>query len=479
MLGQTLLKKNLYLIIIGTMMGFLLYLSPGAFFIFLLAFISLILIIRQLDETERKFIITLFIIGFLLRIIICALFHLLSALYNIGIGYGSLEYPVPDLFADSGAYSLRGWFTAQYLQGKLKDVSSIPPGWREWLSAQYLPEVKLKDVYSIPPSWLFKDTGYGYNFIIYTIFYSFFGFAQLSAKFINCFLGVLSAIFIYLITKEAFNKSVAKMTSFLTMFFPSLFLWSLTNLKEPPTIFLLCAITLATIKFHRCHKLRYIFLILIFISLIELIRPTLSLTLFAGLFFSLLLGMKKKTVWKILIVVTLFILITNIFGYNLFLIGKDLVIETLKRMIDLQRGFVSEGGSTYKIYEERFYSGRIGDIRPLGFLVSFIKGWIYFLFVPFPWSIHTKLQLISYPQVVLWYLLVPFSTLGILPSIRYGKKVALVILIYIFFITSSFALVSGNIGTVLRHRDLVLPFYFVFAAAGLAKALGKKIEFQN
>ncbi len=68
------------------------------------------------------------------------------------------------------------------------------------------------------------------------IVYFFTGKSPLSLLFINCFAGSLTAIFIYYIAEEIAGKKAARISAILTAFWPSLFIWSVQNLKEPISI---------------------------------------------------------------------------------------------------------------------------------------------------------------------------------------------------------------------------------------------------
>lgn len=451
MLNYT-VKKPL-LIFTGLFAGLISYIAPGTIVIFLLALISISIIMsRCADEEEKRFIFLIFAAGFLSRIIICSLLHLFSMMNNIGYKNDALGLIIPDLFGDSGSYSLRGWLTSQYLHNKLSNA-----GWFNNLG------------------WLFcEDTETSYNFVVYTLFYYFFGFAQLSAKFINSLFGTLSAVLVYFITKDVVNRTAAKVASFLTMFFPSMFLWSLTNLKEPPTTLLLCLAVFASIKFNRQHKLRHLSLIFIIVYLIKAMRPVLFLPFLAGALMSLLF-MKKGLIRIIVIILVLSVLLVNPLGYRILNFGKNVIVETFKKFIDLQQGYFLTGGSVYKIYGEGLYNCPAENIKPITLFKYMPKSWVYFLFTPFPWGVHTALQIISYPQIILWYILAFFAILGIFSIDKKVRVDAFIILLYAFFITSAFALASGNIGTALRHRDVVLPLFFIFSAAGLTRVFKNRI----
>lgn len=451
--------KHLSLVVLaGIVVGFLWQMSPGAFFILSLTTFLGLAIWKFSNPEERKFLVGIFIIGLGLRMAISSLTYLICAYLNKG--YHIYGYDSFCIFGDSAFYSLRGWLVAQDWMGKL-DRSTVDYG------------------------LIFGDKE-SYNFYIYALFHYLFGYSQLAAKFINSIFGGLTPIFIYYIVKDIFNKiSIARIATVLLMFFPSLFLWSTTNLKEPMSIFLVTLVLWSMVKSLSYFKIRYFCIsILAIASLYFFRRYPLFFTLLP-LFFCLLFWAKiklKKTIATIFLCV---IVLIFLFQHSQYIIkGKNVLISTInymEKLVIFQVGQTDATGSGYKIYPERFYltSSNASPLKPLEFTYAFIKSWIYFMFAPFPWVITTKLQLVSYFQIILWYILILFSIQGILIGLRYNLKKVLILISYLFLTSSFLALASGNIGTMLRHRDMVTPFYLIFSAVGINQIFIKKDVSQN
>ena len=109
------------LIIVGIFAGILLACSPGSIFFIILAVVTVCLIRRGCkDPNERKFLVTLFILAFVLRIIFSLLLMGGATFSGHILNYAS--YPAPDystpyIFDDSGYYTLRGQFIGMHLLG--------------------------------------------------------------------------------------------------------------------------------------------------------------------------------------------------------------------------------------------------------------------------------------------------------------------------------------------------------------------------
>ncbi len=143
-----------------------------------------------------------------------------------------------------------------------------------------------------------------------------------------------------------------------------------------------------------------------------------------------------------------------------------------------QKHQLGEANTGYKIYPERFYrpdlqdGGNIPHIRPSELLISYLTGFAYVLFAPFPWMVKSGMGLASLLQTWIYYLLIPFMFSGLILTVRYRWREAMCSLIFIAIILSEFALFQGNAGTLFRHRDTLMVFFLVFGAVGISNFIG-------
>jgi hypothetical protein len=100
--------------------------------------------------------------------------------------------------------------------------------------------------------------------------------------------------------------------------------------------------------------------------------------------------------------------------------------------------------------------------RTLQYLPSGI--W-YLLGAPFPWETPKLSQKATIPDMLLWYLSVALAVLGLVVSRRRWRFLVLP-LGYVLGIGLLLALVEGNVGTLFRHRAMLIPITTIFSAAG-------------
>ncbi|MDQ2943607.1 MAG: hypothetical protein M3R21_08070 [Candidatus Dormibacteraeota bacterium] len=96
----------------------------------------------------------------------------------------------------------------------------------------------------------------------------------------------------------------------------------------------------------------------------------------------------------------------------------------------------------------------------------FPMGVAYALFAPVPWTIARAQDLLTAPEMLLWYLLM---TAAVLTLIRFRDKwwLLLPLVLFVATFTAAMALTEGNVGTIFRHRAMIIPFVIVLAAPSL------------
>ena len=446
-------KFPLNLLFPGFLIGAVSAFSPGFIFVFFLVLLTSFLFFRLSTIHERRFVCALFLTGFLARTILSLGLDLGSWIvegkgpmkrgavqeWNLGIVDRTREYVK---MGDSDYYSQRGYAIAQYARGVREPVV------------------------------LFRIQQYGGHGYAYVIgaFYYLFGFSPVSVKILNCFIGALLGPFLFLLLKECFNPSVAKWASVGTTFFPSLILWSAGNLKEP-SLFLLTV--LALLLFVKGQRARSVISLagygVMFVCAVVLhmsLRSTyFSLSLAGCLLFSqaVLLLKKKKAL--------LFLFL------GLLLAFCCLHVRQLRSGLEFgfyrHIGYAGDPGVSYRYLPNEFYlpgyteswmsSGKLGASLLLN---SMVRSTFHFLMEPVPVRIDNLFILLVYPQMVVWYFLLPFAVLGMGWSLRWNRDRTLFLTLTLVSWTLMGALTSGNVGTVFRIRDMVTPFFLAFACAG-------------
>lgn len=79
---------------------------------------------------------------------------------------------------------------------------------------------------------------------------------------------------------------------------------------------------------------------------------------------------------------------------------------------------------------------------------------------------HPGHDLLTAPEMVVWYVLM--ATAGLtLVRLRARWWLLLPLVVFVAGFTAAMALTEGNVGTLFRHRAMIIPFVIVLAAPSL------------
>jgi hypothetical protein len=76
-------------------------------------------------------------------------------------------------------------------------------------------------------------------------------------------------------------------------------------------------------------------------------------------------------------------------------------------------------------------------------------------------------QLITLPEMLAWWLLVPIMLKGFWFTVRHRLRESFPITVFSTGLTLAYALYQSNVGTAYRHRAQLFVFFFVFISIGL------------
>ncbi len=311
-------------------------------------------------------------------------------------------------------------------------------------------------------NWMLVAGDLNYSYLL-SYFYYFIGEYQFMPLFINCSLGALSIVLIYLLAKQIYGYKVAIASAFLFAFWPSIVLWSTQNLKESPTIFIILLAFLCVRELRRSYfKAGYLVLLLGSLALIFKIRLSIFLFLFLSTSVSLFLFSGKRYLLSGLFVfcVIFIFFANNWLGIQTFFV-KRFSLDVSSIFSTLQHHHFSRTLSA----DTAFLTG-IDISKPINFLLYLPLFLVYVFFSPFPWSILKLNQFLAGLETLLWYFLIIFAVKGLFLTLRYKLKESLVfIFFFLLVLFASFG--EGNIGTLFRHRALFWPWWFMLISAGL------------
>lgn len=293
---------------------------------------------------------------------------------------------------------------------------------------------------------------------------------------IGFFMG--AAVILYQVARRAYGGFSATIGLGILLLFPGTVLWSSSAMKESFQYALIAAVVVACIEtLRREWWLR---------------RAAAALA--AVMVFAALMTVKREIAWVTLSAVavgatasfvirrrSLLLIAPLVLAIGVWAgIRQDAVRErataVLARAVALHMGHVNTRGHHYKLLDQEFYSSfdtpdysdRLTPAQTARFV---IRGLAAFLVVPLPWQALSTAEILFVPAQMFWYCILLLAAAGLASALRRDVLVTAVFISSCALFAVARGITEGNIGTLVRHRDIVVPFLAWFSGIGAACGL--------
>lgn len=295
-------------------------------------------------------------------------------------------------------------------------------------------------------------------------------------------LGVLcylaAAIALYRMVRPTLGRMPALIGLAILLFLPSQFAWSVSTLKEPLFVLLGALNLVLAVRLVRAAtwKGRAVSLAAMVVSAagLESVRHggaiLSALGLFTGLTIALLAERPRLMLGAI---VATPILLGTVLSRPDVQLRLYTGIQSAARLhwgsVAVSRGYA------YETLDERFYASlpETSDLQFAETLRFMVRAIVAYVVVPLPWKAQSRAALAYLPEQVAWYLLAALAPLGFLFAFRRDALVSALLMGHLMVIGLTVALVSGNVGTLVRHRGLALPYLVWLSAVGGCELLSR------
>jgi hypothetical protein len=316
-----------------------------------------------------------------------------------------------------------------------------------------------------------SGSGWGMLYMV-AVIYKIIGQNMLATQYVNSVLGAATAPLAYMIALELFpNRRVARTCGLFAAFFPSLVLWTAQGLKDGPIIFLLTISMLATLKLGTRFSFKYVTALALALCGLITLRFYVFYIIVLSIGVAFIMGRRRLTAQSF---ARQFVI--------MFIIGGALAYFGVSRYAGQQfesYGNLKQLQLMHLDASQSAASGFGQDIdvsTPEGALSAIPIGLTYLLLAPFPWQLTSLRQMITLPEMVVWWSSLPLLVLGIWFSIKHRLREVTPILIFTTLLTLTYSILMGNVGTAYRQRAQLLIFYFIFVAIGFVLIKEKREE---
>lgn len=315
------------------------------------------------------------------------------------------------------------------------------------------------------------SSGWGMLYMV-AVIYKIVGQNMLATQYVNSVLGAATAPLAYMIALEIFpNKRVARVCGLLTAFFPSLVLWTSQGLKDGPIIFLLTLSMLATLKLGNRFSYKYVTALALSLCGLITLRFYVFYIIVLSISAGFIMGRRRLTAQSFarqFIIMFIVGLVLAYFGVSRYA-GQQFQTYGNLRQLQLMRMDASQSASSG--------FGQDIDVSTSEGVISAIpQGLVYLILAPFPWQLTSPRQMITLPEMVVWWASLPLLVLGLWFAIKHRLREVAPILIFTTLLTLTYSILMGNVGTAYRQRAQLQIFYFIFVAIGFVVVKEKREE---
>ena len=315
------------------------------------------------------------------------------------------------------------------------------------------------------------SSGWGMLYMVAAI-YKIVGRNMLAVQYVNAVLGAASAPIAYMISLEIFpNKRVARLCALLAAFFPSLVLWSSQGLKDGPIVFLLVLSMLATLKLGNRFSVKHLMALALSLCCLITLRFYVFYIVVLAVAVAFILGRRRltpQTFARQLLIMIVIGMALAYFGVSRYAAQQFDAYGNL-RQLQLMRLDASQSAMSG-------FGQDIDVSSPEGALSALPLGLSYLILAPFPWQMASLRQIITLPEMVVWWASLPLLVLGLWFAIKYRLREVAPILVFTTLLTLTYSILQGNVGTAYRQRAQLVVFYFVFVAIGFVLGKEKREE---
>jgi len=456
--------KNIFLksiILIGV---FLTSFFLPAWIVAALLICALFFIVKNnISQQDRKFVLTVLFAAITLKIIMVVVY------YYWWILPGNLDVIGPD----GEGFSQLGWYISRVLKNNV--TYNVPTN--EYVFHRYFAVVDYYRGKLIP----FHTGSIGLFTWIIALVYYLAGYAPLLAKGLNIFVSAISAVLLFKISVQVTEKYIAKKALIIFTFFPSLFIFSITLLRDPFIVCCVLAVIYSLVMLINQIRLRYFLYLLLSLTAILFLRQEFFLVMALIVSLTLFLNRRIKISTKAMTFSLIVILVLISIKLSIFSVIKYDPIKFIKKspaiIFRRNANLYKEGGRlVYRIFPKRYYEiyGKYDSEEYIDsderitfneFIKYVPKGVLFYFLRPFPFlKSNNIVGLCLFLYSLCWYTVLVLALIGIF-RVRFRNAYPIFIFLSLFILITSMA--DANEGILIRHRDAIAPFFIIFAAAGM------------
>lgn len=292
---------------------------------------------------------------------------------------------------------------------------------------------------------------------------------------ILCYLG--ASIVLYRLIRPSYGRLPALLGLGMLLFLPTQFAWSLSALKEP-LYFLAVSVGLAAaVTAGRpgpyLKRLGAIAVLVASALVTQSIREGGLAMVGAGAAGGLALGFLGRRP-RLAVPLAVGCMLATLLVASRGTV-KDRVVTAVRQVATVHWSHVNTPGYAYTILDGSFYTRKeaIGEMTIRQGAQYVIGSLVTYVVVPLPWKLRSRAALTYLPEQIVWYLMLALVPTGIVAGLRRDAQLTALLATYAATAAVLVALTSGNVGTLVRHRGLAVPYLLWFSVLGACEVIAR------
>lgn len=306
-----------------------------------------------------------------------------------------------------------------------------------------------------------------------------FGPAPYGVRLMNSAIFIAGALLLYRVTRDTLGPAPALIGLTALLFFPTLFVWSISLLKESLYFTGSALILWAAVVVIRADKWRArMYGVLAALAGAMVIRDLRSGAVWlAALGLTVGLAIRAATLSRRLAAAAAMAVVLALASLSIAQPVQGTVIRALESTAKTHTGHVFTVGHAYKLLDAGYY---FNPQTPAASTLTLdagqsaryvLRAVVSFLIVPAPWQLVSLRELAFLPEQLLWYAVLALLPIGVAAGWRRDPLITCLLLGYALPTAAVLALTNGNVGTLLRLRGLVTPYFVWLSAVGFCASL--------
>jgi hypothetical protein len=303
------------------------------------------------------------------------------------------------------------------------------------------------------------------------------GSAPYGVHLLNVSMFVAAAVMMHKLIRPAFGRSPAFLGLTLMLFLPTLVAWSVSALKESLLVLLFAAGLRAIVTAGRAaHLYQRVLALGVLVGVLasgNSVRVGMSLIMALGFSAGVAgSGVVRRGLLAVLLVVCLPLAAVGLWAQPAV---QEPVMSQLRLAATQHRANFLTKGTSYQLLERRFYADNydMATMTPEEGLRFVARAITSFILMPLPWQVPRGLGSVFLVQQLVWYILVCLACVGLVAGLRRDALVTCLLVGLSLAGSLAIALNNGNVGTLVRFRDLIVPLVVWLSALGATSAMSR------